>query len=81
MRGQLGIPLHLPSEHWQMIIRDPEEIKAVAKSMTDAYTAGYQDKFDGKPEAKMPSYQEQEAYRMGRSRCEAEMQAEHARIG
>lgn len=64
-----------------MIIRNPEDIKAAAKRMTDAYTAGYQDTFDGKPEAKMPSYQEQEAYRMGSKRCEAEMRAERERVG
>ena len=64
-----------------MIFRTPDEIKAAAKRMTDAYTAGYQDKFDGKPEAKMLTTHEQEAYQMGKSRCEDEQRAEALRIG
>mgnify|MGYP003543730444 CR=1 FL=1 len=64
-----------------MICRTPEEIKYAAQRMTDAYTAGYQDKFDGKPEAKMLTTHEQEAYRMGSKRCADEMRAEYARIG
>ena len=64
-----------------MICRTPEEIKYAAKRMTDAYTAGYQDKFDGKAEATMPSRHEQEAYQMGKSRCEDEQRAEALRIG
>ena len=64
-----------------MICRTPEELKYAAKRMTDAYTAGYQDKFDGKAEATMPSRHEQEAYQMGSKRCADEMRAEYARIG
>ena len=64
-----------------MICRTPEELKYAAKRMTDAYTAGYQDKFDGKPEASYSNPHETAAYQMGKSRCEAEMRAEYARIG
>jgi len=64
-----------------LIIRPESEIKAAAKRMTDAYTAGYQDRYDGRPEAKQPSRHEQEAYRMGSKRCADEMRVEQERIG
>lgn len=64
-----------------MIFRTHDELLSIPVRLGKAYMEGYQDTFDGKPEAKMTSYQEQEAYQMGRSRCEAEMRAEASRIG
>ena len=64
-----------------MIFRTPDEIKAAAKRMTDAYTAGYQDTFDGKPAASYSNRHEQEAYQMGSRRCADEQRAEALRIG
>ena len=64
-----------------MIFRTPEELHTIAQRMTDAYTAGYQDTFDGKPAASYSNRHEQEAYQMGKSRCEAEMRVEYDRIG
>lgn len=64
-----------------MIFRTHEELMSIPVRLGKAYMDGYQDAFDGKPEAKMPSFREQEAYQMGRSRCEAEMRAERDRVG
>ena len=64
-----------------MICRTPAELHTIAKRMTDAYTAGYQDKFDGKPEASYSNRHETAAYQMGKSRCEDEQRAEALRIG
>ena len=64
-----------------MIFCTPDELHTIAQRMTDAYTAGYQDTFDGKPEASYSNRHEQEAYQMGKSRCEAEMRAESLRHG
>lgn len=64
-----------------MIFRTYEELIEIPRRLGKAYMQGYQDAFDGKTEASQASRHEQEAYRLGKSHCEAEMRAERERIG